>query len=533
MGACVSYGPNHVSTREIKWPSDDESNAKTQSIVEEKKSNNDILKVMSWNIAGINNNPWEYYVCLDDKKYNDLMFYIESFLTNNGNEIKVRSVLDSIDSDFFKKLQTLLGDKCNDFDSLINDNVSQYLDLSIPDFLSNKFIGENRLISWPDRLLNTIDNDNGTYLYRPTVINYYQKTFESVSKWFSLWITFMDEIGINILSKNVDNKYAKKYDGDNINFLLLNIIFLAIFDAILIFILFDIQSKHNIDWQKIKSNLYQILNKNKINRTVQIMNVQYADYDILFLQEVRNNLLDDVKQNNELKSFADKYHIIYPKKLSKNNQTSIICLKKSRFDATKVLDVSNEYYTEINSKLIGDGDLLVINISDFILISFHGDSGGMASSDVIKGIAKMQQMEKYKTQKFVIGIDANTHCDNVADGKKKYSVNAFNALLNELDFNDCFDGNLPTKHTVNSARTYLQPQLNKAVKKEDIIKENVDFRAPKDYIVFGKNQFDVKKEFTIIDNKGNGKYDGNFEYVFPSSQFPSDHAIISAHLKIK
>ena len=92
--------------------------------------------------------------------------------------------------------------------------------------------------------------------------------------------------------------------SDNAVFLHLDVIVLAIFDAILVFMVFDIQSKKGTDWQLVKRNLYGILNKHKLNRTVEIINDQYKGYDVLFLQEVRNNLMDDLEQNDNLKLFA-------------------------------------------------------------------------------------------------------------------------------------------------------------------------------------------------------------------------------------
>eukprot|EP01084_Bolivina_argentea_P298681 514746_1 len=135
------------------------------------------LNVMTWNIAGINNNPWEYYVSIDDKNYNTLMENIEQFLTNKGKNIQVGNVLNQIDKDFFAKISKLIQDKeilteqkDNNFDSVLKNDVNKYLNMNVCDFLSNKFIGEYRLISWPDRLLNTIDNDKSgdNYIYRPT-----------------------------------------------------------------------------------------------------------------------------------------------------------------------------------------------------------------------------------------------------------------------------------------------------------------------------------------------------------------------------
>merc|ERR1712032_788403 len=129
------------------------------------------------------------------------MSTIEDFLTNTGKQIKVRAALQSIDDKFFDKLEQLLANKCNNFNDLLQNDVNQYLDLSIPDFLSNKSIGDSRLISWPDRLLNTIDNKNDSYLYRPTPINYYQQTFKHTADWFALWTAFMKETGLPILEQ--------------------------------------------------------------------------------------------------------------------------------------------------------------------------------------------------------------------------------------------------------------------------------------------------------------------------------------------
>lgn len=542
MGACLtpSYGANYIDQRSIAW-SDAQDYESKQSLKQKQESKNEeddnILKVMSWNVAGINNNPWEYYVNLDDDNYNALMHHIECFLTDTGKQIKVQSVLDSIDTNFMSKISNLLMTKCklshDKFSALMEEEkLSTHLSMNICDFLSNKWIGEQRLISWPDRLLNTIDDANGSYLYRPAVINYYQKRFESAAHWFQLWIAFMDDIGIDILTQNEKNKYAAKYAGGSRTFLLLNIIFLAIFDGILVFMLFDIERQQGIDWQRIKQTLYKILNKDKMNRTAQIINNQYAEMDVLFLQEVRNNLMGN---DDALKEFAHRFDIIYPQQMSKNNQTSVICLRKDKFgqNVQKVTDVSAVFYKELEKQtLIGEGDLICLVVADYILISFHADSGGMASADLMSAIHRVQQSKEYGDKKLVIGMDANTHSDNVSDNKKKYSVSAFDALLKRLSFCTCFYGQMPNnlKHTVNSARTYLQPQLNKAVKREDITKQNVDFRAAKDYIVFADKQFDAKKGCTVVDNQGNGKYEEKLEYVIPSQQFPSDHAIISAHL---
>jgi hypothetical protein len=80
----------------------------------------------------------------------------------------------------------------------------------------------------------------------------------------------------------------------------------------------------------------------------------------------------------------------------------------------------------------------------------------------------------------------------------------------------------PSNYTTYNARTYLQPQLNKACKMEEK-REKGDVN-PKDFILFKKNDFEVVS--TWKDNTG----EKNFieDMAFPTLTFPSDHAILSS-----
>lgn len=90
--------------------------------------------------------------------------------------------------------------------------------------------------------------------------------------------------------------------------------------------------------------------------------------------------------------------------------------------------------------------------------------------------------------------------------------------------------------TTCSARTSLQPQLNKAVRwKDRIAMGGMD---PKDHIVFLSAQFAVATQ----DDMGEGRQanplkdnTGDLQYmeksVFPTLVFPSDHGILSVVLK--
>merc|ERR1719263_1762366 len=73
--------------------------------------------------------------------------------------------------------------------------------------------------------------------------------------------------------------------------------------------------------------------------------------------------------------------------------------------------------------------------------------------------------------------------------------------------------------TTCSARTFLQPQLNKAVRVAE--KEKIN---PKDHILVQCRVFDVNWQFK--DNTGSRQFiEGT---SLPSLQFPSDHGIVGA-----
>ena len=92
--------------------------------------------------------------------------------------------------------------------------------------------------------------------------------------------------------------------GDESTFLSLNVVLLAVFDALLIFMLFELESTTKIEWQSVKSKLFEVLNKEKVSSTVGILKNGYGDHDVLFLQEVRSNFDE---------ALLPKYHVLFPK----------------------------------------------------------------------------------------------------------------------------------------------------------------------------------------------------------------------------
>ena len=78
--------------------------------------------------------------------------------------------------------------------------------------------------------------------------------------------------------------------------------------------------------------------------------------------------------------------------------------------------------------------------------------------------------------------------------------------------------------TTYNARTFMQAQLNKAVRKADRATEGD--RNLKDFLIFSPAQFTTAG--VTKDNLANRTYDE--EIVFPTLAFPSDHAVIACEL---
>ncbi|CAJ1445965.1 unnamed protein product, partial [Effrenium voratum] len=123
----------------------------------------------------------------------------------------------------------------------------------------------------------------------------------------------------------------------------------------------------------------------------------------------------------------------------------------------------------------------------------------------------------------LVGMDANTY---LTGSSTLYGVQEFLGECRGLGLRSCWPEEDMSKYlTTCNARTFLQPQLNKAVpSSKKLEKGDVN---PKDHIVFNLGSFEPVQ--VIKDNTGQGKY---IEAVcFPSLAFPSDHGLIAAVLK--
>eukprot|EP00928_Gymnodinium_smaydae_P082267 TRINITY_DN65649_c0_g1_i1.p1 TRINITY_DN65649_c0_g1~~TRINITY_DN65649_c0_g1_i1.p1 ORF type:complete len:202 (-),score=35.22 TRINITY_DN65649_c0_g1_i1:476-1081(-) len=166
------------------------------------------------------------------------------------------------------------------------------------------------------------------------------------------------------------------------------------------------------------------------------------------------------------------------------------------------------------------GDLLVATSvfegTPLTLASFHGDTNGLLTVPMLERFAK-----HVPTKAVLFGLDANTY-ERVSPSTAH--VLDFERVFKSLGFESCWPNVDPARYTTFNARTYLQPQLNKAAKSNELAEKGD--RNPKDFILFSSHfkSFGVQR-----DNTGRAEYVEDM--VFPTLEFPSDHAALSADLR--
>ena len=131
--------------------------------------------------------------------------------------------------------------------------------------------------------------------------------------------------------------------------------------------------------------------------------------------------------------------------------------------------------------------------------------------------------QRMPSHRLVFGLDANTY--EHGSGSKQ-SVVEFGQDFVSKGYSSCWgDAPDPTKHTTYNARTFLQPQLQKAARSTE--KASKGDKNPKGFILFPRAAYRVVA--TTKDNTGRRQYTEGM--VFPTLQFPSDHGLVATTLR--
>lgn len=401
----------------------------------------------------------------------------------------------------------------------------------------------------PDRITNTINVEDGGgedgQVYRPTVINMYSGDLSTMDKWWSAWETFLFDDKLKIKGKTGEveekapyemlqpikkAKYPDITEQEEKDSLPLQTMCGAIFDAILVHMM-NVVSEPN-KWQSLKKTMVESLNKKKIPHTLQILETTYSDSDVITLQEVSSAFIDQARGSK----LGQIFHIIAPMELDAvRDQNSVIFLNKDSFPkgaGVEITSLVEASFPEGVDVPVAKGDILAITATNkfgvqFVLASFHGDTNGLATKPVLSAVVKaMRSDSALNDHRLVFGMDANTY-ENAVPGKQQ-DVLDFGQHYVKEGLTSCWgDVPNPKNYTTYNARTYLQPQLNKACKSNE--KRSKGDVNPKDFIVFPKEDFDVIE--TWKDNTGRKTY--MEDTAFPTLEFPSDHGLLATILEPK
>jgi len=403
----------------------------------------------------------------------------------------------------------------------------------------DKLLGLKRLASMPDRITNTINVEGGgDPVFRPTVINMYEGDLSTSDKWWAAWEKFMFDDKLKIKTKtDIEEmapygmlqpikkaKYPEITEQEEKDSLPLQTLCGAIFDAILVHMMNSCTEPET--WQNLKHTMVQALNKQKVPHTLKILETEYGNSDIITLQEVSSSFIDQARSG----SLGEKFHVVAPADLdSVRDQNSVIFLRKETFPGGAISEITSMVEDSFPKGVqvpVAKGDILAITATSnhnvpFVIASFHGDTNGLATIPVVDAVVRAMGSDKeLVSHRLVFGLDANTY-EHATPGKQQ-DVLEFAESYKDHGLTSCWgDTPSPANYTTYNARTFLQPQLNKACKKEEK-REKGDVN-PKDFILFAKDHFEVEQ--TWKDNTGKRTYIEDM--AFPTLDFPSDHGVLS------
>lgn len=498
------------------------------------------LCLASWNIAAINNNPFEYWMTHPDRRYNALMTGFMGTIEDPGE--RDRPVHQVFTDGMWEELKAEMEGAGFEGVAACDEKWSDLRERRIvSQFMKDKDIGAKRLASMPDRITNSISLAGGGVAYRPSVINGFRSApMGSVHEWWPLWLSFFFRSPLTVKEGNPPvlpsallrpirrAKYPAITEAEEAISIPLSCLCIAVFDAILVHLLSEIQP----DWEEIRHSICHGLGDNKLPRTLEILEQHYADRHVIFLQEAPAAAVGAVEEHALGGRFAA---LAPPDADASRDQNSIILLNKEFFRVDSVVDHTASVWASFGDARVpcAAGDILcvaaaAVDGAEYLLLSFHGDTNGLATLPLMAAATKvLHRLREEKPQlRAVFGLDGNTYSRGDAGGKRLCLAN-FHDAVTSMGLSTCWGAQPDPAHfTTFHARTYLQTQLNKACALEDI-EERGDANL-KDHIVFDSGTWEGGA--ASRDNTGRGP--GQFEdgMVFPTLTFPSDHAILSVEL---
>ncbi|CAK9025884.1 Multidrug and toxin extrusion protein 1 (MATE-1) (rMATE-1) (Solute carrier family 47 member 1) [Durusdinium trenchii] len=358
------------------------------------------LSLVTWNLAAINNNPFEFWISHSDEAYAKLMDQVEAFIDDpKEKDVPVASVFTE---DLFKELQEQM--KALEWQGLEKVEEIWRSDLQqrkiISGVLKDKDLGAKRLMSMPDRFTNTVNLASGTMAFRPTVINHSSNKLASVAEWWPQWRDFMFKEELELKTgKNGDTKRIRpcqmlttikkaKYpaitDEEEAVSIPLQCLCLAIFDAVLVHMLQVLSPDGH--WQDIKSSICEATFRKKNQLTCRILE-SYSAASVICLQEASAAFLYRLRHSH----MALTHHVVAPSKIDEQrDQNSAILLRKDAFPDGSEEELTDEVIGALQGTALEAGDLIALRAChapsgrSFLIASFHGDTNGQATAPLLR-----------------------------------------------------------------------------------------------------------------------------------------------------
>ena len=484
------------------------------------------INVATWNIAAPNNNPFEFWSTHHNQDYDNLMSALQRcFDCPLEMNVPIEQIFSHSMYEELKKELTGQGkEELEMLDFIWVSDLSKRK--AITEFLKDTSFGEKRLISMPDRMTTSIKTISGKERFRPSPITGILEDMGDIASWWTMWKDYMfhtpffvkGEQHLNVFSllqKIPRAKYPALTESEEAISRSMQTLCLALFDAVYTFLLSKIAPE---TWQPLKRSLIKTLFENKASSCVSILQSQYCDAEVIFVQEASE-------------AFAARagvclnHHVLRPTGVDgRRCQMSLILVRKDVFCHSSAVDVTDEVLENLDvKKCVEKGDLCVFRVQSslghFLLASFHGDSNGRSTAPVLAALDRLAR-ERYPEHTLIFGLDANMAGEGDGAGD-------LDSLLAGRGLSSCWEGqDLGSLWTTFNARTHLQPQLQKAVGLSDVLDRR--HMRLKDWILFYDSQLAVQD--VSRDNTGARDF---VTRVMPSPAFPSDHAIVSAKLRMK
>lgn len=546
------------------------------------------MNVATWNIAGINNNPFEYWTTFENedtnKKYQSLMKAIKTFMETEKSkaetvEKKTKGLVEEVVPNFggasiaarnrfhvnaqrvvvtkgslstilesSREVEILVGDvftldMAEELFNLMRDHkvkgweeVKEIYDKDycqrpiIKKFLLDEDIAKKRFVSGPDRYTNTILNSDSTKAMRPSAINAYEGDLSEMSGWWEQWKAFMFSADKKVGSKSPYKLIKKlthdKYKAiDEIKEAPITIPLQIMACAIFDAILIFMLNEVSNDWQELRKKLVAV-NEKKQQNTYDILN-HYEGNQFLANQVI---FLQEVSANFFTEEYKEKSGFKFHE--SSGAQQSVIL--------TQMLDFQEQNITRNFLEHCGmRGDIgKKVKANDICVVTAqYAEDEHMDKYILISYHAESSGKDSEDILRLIKSVKDQYYDGFImvlgmdANTKKNDTLASFIETVNVLGLEYAKASN--SSVTTCKARTYLQPQFSKAVylddptdKKNFEENKNIDHNL-KDFCIYESGK--LQSSDTKIDNTGKKRYTSQF---LPTSTFPSDHAVVSTTLSM-